>query len=152
MGTSVRGSPGRNCPRLSSRSPCKYLPAFMSTFITTRNTSSYREALSSTDPIETPSVGFAKPYDYQCVTPGIATIIKQNNTQLQLLVQIAESLKDIQAELRKQNTPPFPQDLISKLQNLSLGSKPKEKAGKLRVFKDPYKILKEEQEKLKGWP
>ncbi|KAG6479036.1 hypothetical protein ZIOFF_062488 [Zingiber officinale] len=75
-----------------------------------RNTISYREALSATDPIENPSIGFAKPSDYQ-----------------------AEPLRDIQQELRKQNNPPFPQDLVSKLQNLSLGpSKPKEKPGKLR--------------------
>ncbi|KAG6479038.1 hypothetical protein ZIOFF_062492 [Zingiber officinale] len=98
-----------------------------------RNTISYREALSATDPIENPSIGFAKPSDYQGITPGIAAIIKQNNTQIHLLIQIAEPLRDIQQELRKQNNPPFPQDLVSKLQNLSLGpSKPKEKPGKLR--------------------
>ncbi|KAG6532471.1 hypothetical protein ZIOFF_006317 [Zingiber officinale] len=122
----------------------------MSTFVTARNTISYREAVSATDSIETPSFGFAKPSDFQGVTPGIAVIIKQNNTEIHLLTQIAETLKEIQQELRKQNTP-LPQDLISKLQNLSLGPpKPKEKPGKLRVFKDPYKILKQEQEKLKG--
>ncbi|KAG6520823.1 hypothetical protein ZIOFF_017884 [Zingiber officinale] len=111
----------------------------MSTFVTARNTISYREVVSATDPIETPSIGFAKPSDFQGVTPGIATIIKKNNTKIHLLTQIAETLREIQQELRKQNTPhtPLPQDLISKLQNLSLGpSKPKEKPGKLRGVVD----------------
>ncbi|KAG6500548.1 hypothetical protein ZIOFF_040396 [Zingiber officinale] len=99
-----------------------------------RNTNSYREVISSTDPIEPPSVDFAKPSDYQGVTPGIATLIKQNNTQIQLLVQISEALKEIQIEICKQKFPAIPSDLISKLQNLSLGPpKLKEKPGKLRV-------------------
>ncbi|KAG6503124.1 hypothetical protein ZIOFF_035414 [Zingiber officinale] len=93
-----------------------------------------REAISSTDPIEPPSIGFAKPSDYQGVTPGIATLIKQNNTQIQLLVQISEALKEIQIEICKQKSPAIPSYLISKLQNLSLGPlKLKEKPGKLRA-------------------
>ncbi|KAG6479306.1 hypothetical protein ZIOFF_062769 [Zingiber officinale] len=128
----------------------------MSTFITARNTISYQEAVSATDPIETPSIGFVKPSDFQGVTPGIATIIKQNNTKIPLLTQIAKSLMEIQQELRKQNTPhtPLPQDLISKLQNLSLGpSKPKEKPGKLRVattplFEDQIRNYRRNQRRL----
>ncbi|KAG6519373.1 hypothetical protein ZIOFF_022866 [Zingiber officinale] len=92
-----------------------------------------KEAISATDPIESPSTGFAKPSDYQGSTPSISTIIKQNNTQIQLLVQISETLKEIQASLQKQNPTAFPSDLITKLQNLTL-SKPKEKPGKLRLF------------------
>ncbi|KAG6532195.1 hypothetical protein ZIOFF_006034 [Zingiber officinale] len=125
----------------------------MSTFVTARNIISYREAVSATDSIETPSFGFAKPSDFQGVTPGIAVIIKQNNTEIHLLTQIAETLKEIQQELRKQNTP-LPQDLISKLQNLSLGPpKPKEKPGKLRVattplFEDQIRSYRRNQRRL----
>lgn len=86
-------------------------------------------------------------------------IIKQNNTQIYLLIQIAESLKDIQTDLKfltKQNqnsgtSTALPESLITKLQGLTLGpqEKPKEGKGKLRVYKDPFSTLKEEQEKLK---
>ncbi|KAG6474210.1 hypothetical protein ZIOFF_068134 [Zingiber officinale] len=118
------------------------------------NTASYRDVISATDQLEAPPIGFAKSSDYQG-SPSISAIIKQNNTQIQLLVQIAESLKEIHAELRaegKRNAviTSLPEDLIEKLQALSLGpSKAQEKQGKLCVFQDPYKILKEEQEKLK---
>ncbi|KAG6524999.1 hypothetical protein ZIOFF_014951 [Zingiber officinale] len=40
-------------------------------------------------------------------------------------------------------------ELIDKLKGLSLTEKPKEKKGQLRGFHDPYKILEEEQTKLK---
>lgn len=77
-----------------------------------------------------------------------------------MLVQIAKSLRDIQADLKtvieqtKGSVSPnlIPDSLIEKLQNLSLGpaEKPREGKGTVRVFKNLYKILKEEQEKLKN--
>lgn len=74
-------------------------------------------------------------------------MIRQNNTQ----IQIAETLKEINAKLERTRptVSPIPEDLITKLSNLSLGPKerPREARGKLRVFVDPYQILKEEQEK-----
>ncbi|KAG6495813.1 hypothetical protein ZIOFF_043641 [Zingiber officinale] len=132
----------------------------MSNYVLSRNTQSYRDAVKGTDPIESPSVGFTKSSDYQGPTFRNSTIIKQNNTQLQLLAQITESLKDIQDDLKtileqtKGGIAPssFPEDSIQKLQNLSLGQaseKQKENKGTLRVFKDPYKILKE-QDKLQN--
>lgn len=75
-------------------------------------------------------------------------------------MKITESLKEIQRDLRillqqqgrgSSSANPLPESLKTKLQNLSLGTseKQKEGRGKLRVFKDPYKILQEEQEKLR---
>ncbi|KAG6485640.1 hypothetical protein ZIOFF_054203 [Zingiber officinale] len=106
------------------------------------------------------AIGFARPSDYQGPALGNSAIIRQNNTQIQLLVQIAENLKDIQADPKiiieqtkgGVKATPIPDDLVEKLKNLTLGpsEKPKEGSRKLRVFKDPYKILKEEQEKLKS--
>ncbi|XP_074567333.1 actin-depolymerizing factor 11-like [Curcuma longa] len=121
----------------------------------------YELQAKATEQIESPAVGFAKPSEYQGPSSGNSAIIKQNNTQLQLLAQIAESLKDIQADLKTiieqtkegKIVTPLPDSLIEKLQNLPLGQseKPREGRGKIKVFKDPYKMLKElEQEKLKN--
>ncbi|KAG6506467.1 hypothetical protein ZIOFF_031790 [Zingiber officinale] len=55
---------------------------------------------SHTEQIESPVVGFVKPSEFQSLVSGNSAIIKQNNTQLQLLVQIAEDLKDIKADLK----------------------------------------------------
>ncbi|KAG6484260.1 hypothetical protein ZIOFF_061055 [Zingiber officinale] len=41
---------------------------FMNSFVITRNTQSYREAIQAIDQIETPAVGFVKPSDYQGAT------------------------------------------------------------------------------------
>lgn len=67
----------------------------MSSYVITRSVASYKEAVKATEQIESPAVGFAKPSDFSGQILGIGAIIKQNNTQLQLLTQIAESLKDI---------------------------------------------------------
>ncbi|KAG6531876.1 hypothetical protein ZIOFF_005711 [Zingiber officinale] len=94
----------------------------MSSYALTKNTSSYKEAVKVTEQIESPAIRFTRPSDFQGPTSESTAIIKQNNTQRQLLVQIAESPSE----------------------------KPKEGRGKLHVFIDPYKILKKEQEKLKS--
>lgn len=123
-----------------------------------RSTKSYREALLNTEHLDAPNLGFIKPSEYQG-TPFVQTaIIKQNNIQIHLLVQIAETLKDIQGDLKlilkqtaSSSSPVLPDDLVTKLTKLSLGptEKPREGRGQLRVFRDPYKILQEEQAKLK---
>ncbi|KAG6479750.1 hypothetical protein ZIOFF_063222 [Zingiber officinale] len=126
----------------------------------TKNTLSYKEIVKATEHIESPAVGFAKPNEYQGLTSGNSSIVKQNNTQIQLLVQIVESFKDIQADLktilkqtrREVQTSSIPEELIDKLKNLSLGTskKPKEGRRQLRVFHDSYKILQEDQAKIKN--
>ncbi|KAG6528853.1 hypothetical protein ZIOFF_011045 [Zingiber officinale] len=126
-------------------------------YFITKGTLSYKEVVQTTEQIESPVIGFAEPSKFQGPNSGNFAIIKHNNTQLQLLVQIAESLKDIQGDLktvleqtRKGATTSFiPDELIDKLKGLSLTEKPKEKKGQLRGFRDPYKILEEEQTKLK---
>lgn len=125
---------------------------------------SYLGALRATDTVETPAIGFAKPSEYQGTQTGNAAIIKQNNTQIYLLTQIADSLKDIQKELQlisqnqrrlastsSSSEAVIPEALITKLQNLSLGpqERRKEPRGTLRVFQDPYKLLQDEQNRLK---
>ncbi|XP_074591682.1 uncharacterized protein LOC141847523 [Curcuma longa] len=117
-----------------------------------RNSKAYRDALQATDPIESPAVGFAKPSDYQ--TGSYSILLKQNNTQIQLLAQIAESLREIQEELKAireqqkggtSSVTPLPDSLIEKLQKLSLGSpeKPKEGRGKLRIKYENIEEIKE---------
>lgn len=71
-----------------------------SNYATTKTTQAYRDAVVATEQIESPSLGFIRPSEFQGPASRNSTVIKQNNTQLQLLVQIAESLKDIRAELK----------------------------------------------------
>ncbi|KAG6521934.1 hypothetical protein ZIOFF_019068 [Zingiber officinale] len=133
----------------------------MSNFVITRNTQSYREAVQATYSIEPPAIGFAEPSDLQGTLPGNTVVIKQKNMQLQLLIQVAETLKNIQADLKtiveqtrgsRSSTAAIPDSLVEKLQKLTLGAQEKQREGKgkLGVFKDPFKILQEEKEKLKN--
>lgn len=119
-----------------------------------KNTESYKEALRATEAIDAPSLGFLKPSDYPGTLSHQSAVIKQHNVQIQLLVQIAEDLKDIRSELqaikelqqtKAGSSQAIPDDLITKLSNLSLGpsEKPKEAKGRILIFKDPIQILKE---------
>ena len=68
----------------------------MNNYTNTQNTQFYKQAVQATDPIESPGVGFAKPADYRGGTSGTTTIIKQNNTQIQLLVLLCEKLRNLE--------------------------------------------------------
>ena len=125
-------------------------------YLFSKNTESYEEALKATEPIDPPSLGFLKTNDYPGTLSHQAAVIKQHNTQIQLLTQIAEDIKGIRTELQAirklqqaKTEPPqsIPEDLIAKLSNLSLGpsERPKEAKGKILVFKDPIQILKQVQ-------
>lgn len=122
--------------------------------IFTRTTESYKEALKATEPIDPPSLGFLKTSDYPGTLSHQAAIIRQHNTQIQLLVQIAKDIKGIKEELQairkaqqrgETSSQAIPEDLITKLANLNLGpsERPKETKGKILVFRDPTKILQE---------
>ncbi|KAG6472668.1 hypothetical protein ZIOFF_070143 [Zingiber officinale] len=125
-----------------------------------KNTNSYKEAIGVVESLETPALGFIRPGDYSNTIANGTAIIKQNNLQLQLLTQIAEGIQEIRDDLksvldyqrRKGGTSILPDDLITKLSNLSLGprERPKEPKGRLLVFKDPLKILRQEKEKLEN--
>lgn len=136
----------------------------MSSYLLAQAATFYQEALKATEQIEAPAVGFAKPSDYRGGVSGPSAQIKQNNTQIQLLVRISELLQEVKEDIRevkeelrqvrKQGgtTGGIPEELVSKLENLSLGtgessSKQKEKRGELKVFKDPLKIFKEEKQR-----
>ncbi|UVT37307.1 ORF2 [Fig badnavirus 2] len=135
----------------------------MSNYLYSQGTVTYKEAIKATESIESPALGFVKPSDYRGGTSAPAAQIKQNNTQLQILVGISESLRDIKEDLKvireslrqiqskEGPSATLPEDLVEKLSNLSLGAAkpPKEKRGQLRVFKDPLRILEEEKEKLR---
>lgn len=133
----------------------------MSNYTNTQNTQFYKEAVQATDSIESPAVGFVKPADHRGGTSGTTALIKQNNTQIQLLVQALVAIRNLEAEVKilkdqvsKQKGVQLPSELTdelsAKLAKLSLeSSKKKEKKGVLRVFKDPFVILQEEKQKLK---
>nr|AOI28213.1 movement protein [Fig badnavirus 1]AOI28225.1 movement protein [Fig badnavirus 1] len=133
----------------------------MSSYIVSHGTNSYKEAIKATEEIESPAAGFVRPADFQGGTSAARVQIKQNNTLIQLLIQIAESLKDIREEqrvlkeevrqLQKDKAASITEELVERLQSLSLGvpeKKVAEKKGTFRVFKDPLRILEEEKEKL----
>ncbi|KAG6472667.1 hypothetical protein ZIOFF_070142 [Zingiber officinale] len=125
-----------------------------------KNTNSYKKAIRAIESLEPPALGFIRPGDYSNTIANGTTIIKQNNLQIQLLTQIAEGIQEIRDDLksvldyqrRKGGTSILPDDLITKLPNLSLGQgeQPKEPKGRLLVFKDPLKILLQEKEKLEN--
>ena len=133
----------------------------MSDYTNTQNTQFYRQAVQATNLIESPAVGFAKPADHRGGTSGTTAVIKQNNTQIQLLVQVLEGIRNLEAEVKvlkdqvsKQEGVQLPNnitdELSARLAKLSIEpSKPKEKKGVLKVFKDPFVILQEEKQKLK---
>ncbi|ATV81253.1 hypothetical protein [Grapevine badnavirus 1] len=137
----------------------------MSNYLYSQGTVTYKEAIKATESIESPALGFVKPSDYKGGISAPTAQIKQNNTQLQILVGISESLRDIKDDLKvireslrqiqskegSSSSAALPEELVEKLNNLSLGeSKPsREKRGQLRVFKDPLRILEEEKAKLK---
>lgn len=112
----------------------------------------YREAVQTTESLEPPAVGFVKPGDYKGASSSTA-IIKQNNTIIQLLVQIANQLDNVERRvqaLEGRKPGDLTSDLVEKLEKLSVGpeatpSRRKEGNGLLRVFKDPKAILAEVQ-------
>ncbi|KAG6471442.1 hypothetical protein ZIOFF_068884 [Zingiber officinale] len=126
-------------------------------FINTKATNSYKEALQATEGIESPAVGFCKPSDYKGGISSNNILIKQANTQIQLLVSILEKLESLEERVKRLEAkevhiqPTLPDEVIKNLseriQAISLQEKPKESKGKLRVFTDPFQILKEEQAK-----
>ena len=122
----------------------------------TAKTEPYKKALAVTESLGDPAVGFVKPTE---VTHGAtSTILKQNNTIIQLLVKISEDLEDIKRVVADKTSAGTSSDIsksLADLQNnfekLSLGEpvKPKPKPkGPLFVFKDPLKIFEEEKKKL----
>nr|AWK49041.1 ORF2 [Taro bacilliform CH virus] len=119
--------------------------------INTQATESYTTALQATEEIEAPAVGFAKPADNKGPNSGTTTLIKQNNTQIELLVRLTEEVKALRqevAQLRKEKSQAssIPDDLSSGLKNLKLSDqKTREAPGKLRVFKDPLEEYKKEK-------
>nr|WEX32085.1 putative nucleic acid binding protein [Dioscorea bacilliform AL virus] len=119
-----------------------------------------KRALKATEPIEPPAVGFVKSYDYQNKLAGaVASTQKQNNTILQLFMQLFEKIAEVKADIeviKKQLAAPTEREasdnllnqVITKLGKLSLADKVPEKPGKLLVWKDPALIYQEELEKL----
>lgn len=119
-----------------------------------------KRALRATEPIEPPAVGFVKSYDYQNKLAGaVASIQKQNNTLLQLFVQLFEKVETIQQDLKEikkglaaptatESSDELLNQVIAKLGKLSIADKVPEKQGRLLVHKDPVIIYQEETERL----
>ncbi|KAG6520013.1 hypothetical protein ZIOFF_017042 [Zingiber officinale] len=93
------------------------------------------------------------PADYKGGISSNTAIIKQANTQIQLLVSILEKLESLEERIKRleekapqQQTLPEAviQSIADKVKTLSIQEKPKEAKGTLRVFTDPFQILKEE--------
>ena len=134
----------------------------MSDWRITQKSSNYLEALKATESIEEPAVGFVKPAEAK---GGTATVIKQNNTIIQLLVKLSENLEDCKESIKNiskvvadRTSAGTSADITStidelqkSLNKLSLGEpipKPKKKEVPFYVFKDPKKIFEEEKKKL----
>lgn len=65
---------------------------------------SYKEAVKSTESTEEPAVVLTKPSEYfKGATTETTTLIKQNNTIIQLLVCVSEKLEDCAENLHQLN-------------------------------------------------
>ena len=121
----------------------------------------YQNALKATESIEEPAEGFIKPSSTPKAT---STLIKQNNTIIQLLIKISENLddcldkvKDIRRVVTEKSagtssgvSEKVLEDLEKSLQKLNLGEivpKPKPKPAPFYVYKNPTKIFEEEKRK-----
>lgn len=125
----------------------------------TAATKSYKQSLASTESLDPPSVGFIRPVQ----GINISSVLKQNNTIIQLLVSISERLEDVQADLSKlrkevtekgkaqvvsENLDPILDELQKKLEGLHIGEpKPQKKKSPFFVYKDPLKIYESEKRK-----
>lgn len=122
-------------------------------------TKSYRQSLASTESLDPPSIGFLKPVQ----GISLSSVLKQNNTIIQLLVSISERLEDVQADLSKlrkevtergkaqvtsENLDPILDELQRKLEGFHIGEpKPQRKKSPFFVYKDPLKIYESEKRK-----
>lgn len=120
-------------------------------------TKAYRQSLASTESLDPPSIGFLKPVQ----GIGLSSVLKQNNTIIQLLVSISEKLEDIQADLSNlkkevtikgkaqatsEDLEPILDELQKKLEGLHIGEpRPQKKKSPFFVFKDPLKIYESEK-------
>ncbi|KAJ1689907.1 hypothetical protein LUZ63_014062 [Rhynchospora breviuscula] len=131
----------------------------MSDWRLTAESSVYREALRATESIEEPALGFVKPTE--ATQRATSTIIKQNNTIIQLLVKIKEEFEDCKDQIRELKRAKAPEgsdttetleQIQNQLKNLSLGplsiSKRPTITGKFFVYLDPKKIYEEEKKKV----
>lgn len=124
----------------------------------------YIKALSVTESIEAPALGFAKPADSKSTFEGQRTLIKQNNTLLALIIGLYQQLQEVQEQLqsikRQQQTAAATpsvnkefeasiDELTKRIGGLNLGTYPiiPKKKGSILVFKNPSDILNKEKKK-----
>ncbi|KAD3066934.1 hypothetical protein E3N88_34814 [Mikania micrantha] len=131
-------------------------------WVITAQSESYKQTIEAVDSIEVPAVGFSKSSGVGTTTQQTGITIKQNNFIIQAITNLLEEVKSVKEdvkELRQEfqkgkasaiENEQLLEELNKKLETLTIGGeklhKPK---GPYYVFKDPYKILKEEQEKQK---
>lgn len=121
-------------------------------------TKAYRNSLIATESIDPPSVGFTKPV----TGAGLTTLLKQNNTIIQLLVSVSEKLEDLQTEVTRlkkevtekgktpvttENLDPILEEIQKKLESFHIGEQKSKKKSPFFVFKDPLKIYETERQK-----
>lgn len=127
-------------------------------------TKGYLTALSATESIEAPAVGFAKPSEPKTPFEGQKLLIKQNNTIIALLVNLQQQLQEaqediaiikrVQAHIKEQPATSKElegsiEELTKRIGGLNLGANPiiPKKKGVIRVYKNPSDILRQEKGK-----
>ncbi|KAG6529115.1 hypothetical protein ZIOFF_011309 [Zingiber officinale] len=114
-------------------------------YINTQATNSYKEALQATENIEAPALGFCRPTEYKGTSSSVTAVIKQSNTQIQLLVSILEKLEVLEERIKRleERAVPVPQalpeaiiqSLTERVKSLSLQEKPKEAKDQIRDYR-----------------
>lgn len=115
----------------------------------------YLEALKASEASEAPGIGLTTSSDKLSIPSGVKTLIRQNNTIIELCVRLSKQVESLEGRIRALETQKAPalstDELVDKIKNLSLGpkEKPKETKGLLRVHRDPNKLLQIELDKLR---
>ncbi|GMP96993.1 hypothetical protein CsSME_00045413 [Camellia sinensis var. sinensis] len=115
----------------------------------------YLEALKASETTEAPGIGLTISSDKLSIPSGVKTLIRQNNTIIELCLRLSKQVEALEGRIRALEAQKSPalstDDLVAKIANLSLGpkEKPKEGKGLLRVHRDPNKLLQAELDKLR---
>lgn len=120
----------------------------------------YKQALVATDSLDSPAEGFVRPQSYKVVNEGIRIALKQNNTIIQLILQLKDRVARLEeevaqlkgAEKGKQPSADLNaqiEAITGQLKNIHLGD-PKKTVGKATgsflIKRSPKLILKSEKD------
>ena len=122
---------------------------------TTKNSTTYKQALTATREIQPEAAGFIVPSEVLNNSEALGVLIKQNNTLLYILVNIDQKLGDLDERVSLlersigklkvgQEFSETVHDLSKRLEGIKIAEKETQGFKRnFRVYKDPQKIFEE---------